>query len=187
MDPLLPSMAHIDFVTLVDNSWKNEGYINGVWGSNVIRNGSRSLSPEVKSQGFSDYLLTGNIYTPAPLPNFPNHQTLTRTVHMIYEGKAVAEMTWDKTLEQLIGYGKALLLNKHSCFLIAAIGREVKFWRFNKNDGFNCNVEAMVIGKNGVITFKGDKFQSPHLRPQADPLSIVLQGQYVKALLDAIN
>ncbi|KAG6819720.1 hypothetical protein H0H93_009336 [Arthromyces matolae] len=205
MDPLLPFMAHIDFVTLVNNSFESEGYINGVWAStdndeprilshhfrNDIRNGSKSLSPEVKSDGFSDYLLTGNVYTPAPiLPNFPNHQTLTRNLHLIYEGKMAKatqkKANWDKPLEQIIDYGKALLKNRETCYFIIGIGKEVKFWKFNKNDGFNCFVQAMYVGKNDVVKFDGSVFQHKDLRPQSEPLSIIDHGADVKLLLDAV-
>ncbi|KAG6819721.1 hypothetical protein H0H93_009337 [Arthromyces matolae] len=191
MNALLTLTTQVNFTTLVENAEDNEGYINGVWGSifydhfyTSINDGSKSLSPEVKSKGFSDFLVTRNTYT--VIPTDPTRKTYTRGLDIVYEGKATGGGTWHGTLEQLIGYAKALLKKRATCFLISAIGRDVKFWRFNMNEGVDAKVEAMVIGANNVVDYLGDFNQTPNLRPQGQALSIVDHAPYIKLFLNEI-
>ncbi|KAF7976783.1 hypothetical protein HWV62_5622 [Athelia sp. TMB] len=146
--PLFPGNANWqDYVTNYENS---EGMVNGWWTGLLqryypVQALANSISPEYNvGAGFTDLLVTSNVYPGggvAPL----------RTIQVVYEGKDSNGLNLFNTFGQVRGYVLALSQGhpqNSTCFMIAARGRAVMFWKFVK--GHLYQFQQMYINRGAV-------------------------------------
>ncbi|KAG6827825.1 hypothetical protein H0H92_010341 [Tricholoma furcatifolium] len=195
---ILPGVLRSDFEQWVTNAAPFEPSVNGLWFTIIqqhfdaeLRSLKYSLNPELKVKsaekagtkgGISDLVLVKNVF---------RSQTGAVTVkgiwQIIIEGKKKKGDNFENTLKQLVNYARGKVDgHKGWCYLVAAIGDECKFWRYEKWDLYPVqpmdvqNDEVYINDKIAQVPFYPQKMLAYNLKNTQDQKDIVKILEYMR-------